>query len=38
VLVAACVVAVVFTWAKQGPLAPGWSKRAGTPPPAADTR
>ena len=38
VLVTACVVAVVFTWAKQGPLAPGWSKRAGTPPPAAETR
>ncbi len=30
VLVAALAVAVVFTWAKQGPFAPGWSKRAGT--------
>lgn len=30
VLVTACAVAVVFTWAKQGPFAPGWSKRAGT--------
>jgi methionine sulfoxide reductase heme-binding subunit len=38
VLVTACAVAVVFTWAKQGPLAPGWSKRAGTPPPAAGTK
>lgn len=32
VVVTACAVAVVLTWAKQGPLAPGWSKRAGTPP------
>ena len=31
-VVTACAVAVVFTWAKQGPFAPGWSKRAGTPP------
>jgi len=30
VLVTVCAVAVVFTWAKQGPFAPGWSKRAGT--------
>jgi sulfoxide reductase heme-binding subunit YedZ len=30
VLVTACAVAVVFTWAKQGPFAPGWSKRSGT--------
>lgn len=29
-LVTACAVAVVFTWAKQGPFAPGWSKRSGT--------
>jgi methionine sulfoxide reductase heme-binding subunit len=32
IVVTACAVAVVFTWAKQGPFAPGWSKRAGTPP------
>ncbi len=32
VVVTACAVAVVFAWAKQGPFAPGWSKRAGTPP------
>jgi sulfoxide reductase heme-binding subunit YedZ len=38
VIVTACAVAVVFAWAKQGPLAPGWSKRAGTPPPAAGTK
>jgi sulfoxide reductase heme-binding subunit YedZ len=37
VIVTACAVAVVFAWAKQGPLAPGWSKRAGTPP-AAGTK
>lgn len=37
VIVTACTVAVVFAWAKQGPFAPGWSKRAGTPP-AADTK
>jgi sulfoxide reductase heme-binding subunit YedZ len=30
VLVTACAVAVVFTWAKQGPFAPNWSKRSGT--------
>jgi sulfoxide reductase heme-binding subunit YedZ len=30
VLVTACAVAVVFTWARQGPFAPGWSKRSGT--------
>ena len=30
VLVTACAVALVFTWAKQGPFAPGWSKRSGT--------
>ena len=35
VLVTACAVAVVVLWARQGPLAPGWSKRAGTPPPPA---
>jgi sulfoxide reductase heme-binding subunit YedZ len=34
IVVTACAVAVVFTWAKQGPYAPGWSKRAGTPPAA----
>jgi sulfoxide reductase heme-binding subunit YedZ len=38
VVVTACTVAVVFAWAKQGPFAPGWSKRAGTPPPAAGSR
>ena len=32
VVVTACAVAVVVLWARQGPLAPGWSKRAGTPP------
>ena len=37
VIVTACTVAVVFTWAKQGPFAPGWSKRSGTPP-AAGTK
>lgn len=37
VIVTACAVAVVFTWAKQGPLAPGWSKRSGTQP-AAGTK
>ncbi|HEV7657516.1 MAG TPA: ferric reductase-like transmembrane domain-containing protein [Mycobacteriales bacterium] len=30
VLVTACAVALVFTWAKQGPFAPNWSKRSGT--------
>jgi methionine sulfoxide reductase heme-binding subunit len=30
VLVTACSVAVVVLWARQGPFAPGWSKRAGT--------
>jgi sulfoxide reductase heme-binding subunit YedZ len=30
VLVTACAVALVSTWAKQGPFAPGWSKRSGT--------
>jgi len=35
VIVTACMVAVVFTWARQGPLAPGWSRRAGTPPAGA---
>lgn len=34
VVVTACAVALVATWAKQGPLAPGWSKRAGTSPTA----
>ncbi len=34
VVVTACSVALVVTWAKQGPLAPGWGKRAGTPPSA----
>lgn len=33
VLLTACAIALVFTWAKQGPFAPGWSKRANTPPP-----
>ena len=33
VVLTAFAVAVVFTWAKQGPFAPGWSKRANTPPP-----
>ena len=28
-------VVVLVLWAWQGPLAPGWSKRAGTPPPAS---
>lgn len=37
VLVTALAVAIVFTWAKQGPLAPGWSKRSGTQP-AAGTK
>ena len=37
-LVAACAVAVVFTWAKQGPFAPNWSKRANTPPPVVGAR
>lgn len=37
VVVTACTVAAVVLWARQGPLAPGWSKRAGTPPaPAAE--
>jgi sulfoxide reductase heme-binding subunit YedZ len=35
IVVTACTVVLVFAWAKQGPLAPGWSKRAGTPPPAS---
>jgi methionine sulfoxide reductase heme-binding subunit len=30
VLVTACAIAVVFSWAKQGPFAPDWSKRSGT--------
>jgi hypothetical protein len=30
VLLTACAIAVVFTWAKQGPFAPNWSKRSGT--------
>lgn len=38
VLVTACAVVVVFTWAKQGPFAPGWSKRANTPPPVVGAR
>jgi sulfoxide reductase heme-binding subunit YedZ len=29
-LVMACAVAIVFSWARQGPFAPGWSKRSGT--------
>lgn len=32
IVVTVGAVAVVFTWAMQGPFAPGWSKRAGTPP------
>ena len=27
----------LVAWTRQGPLAPGWSHRAGTPPPAAST-
>jgi methionine sulfoxide reductase heme-binding subunit len=39
VLLAAGAVATVVVWARQGPLAPGWSKRAGTPPaPATEHR
>lgn len=38
VLLTACAVAVVFAWAKQGPFAPGWSKRANTPPPVVGAR
>jgi predicted ferric reductase len=34
-LVSACAVAAVVVWARQGPLAPGWSERAGTPAPTA---
>jgi predicted ferric reductase len=30
VVLTACAVVVVFTWAKQGPFTPGWSKRSGT--------
>jgi sulfoxide reductase heme-binding subunit YedZ len=37
VLVTVAAVAVTYAWAKQGPFAPGWSKRAGTPP-AAGTK
>lgn len=37
-LVTLCAVAVVFTWARQGPFAPGWSKRANTPPPVVGAR
>lgn len=37
VLVTACAVAVLLSWARQGPLAPGWSKRAGTPAPAGSS-
>jgi sulfoxide reductase heme-binding subunit YedZ len=35
VMVTAAAVALVVVWARQGPLAPGWGKRAGTPPPAS---
>ncbi len=38
VLVTACAVATVVVWARHGPLAPGWSKRAGTPPAATEGR
>jgi predicted ferric reductase len=37
VVVTVCAVAVVYAWAVQGPFAPGWSKRSGTPP-AAGTK
>jgi len=35
VMVTAFAVAAVVVWARQGPLAPGWGKRAGTPVPAS---
>jgi DMSO/TMAO reductase YedYZ heme-binding membrane subunit len=38
VLVTACAIAVVVTWAKQGPFAPNWSKRANAPPPVVGAR
>jgi sulfoxide reductase heme-binding subunit YedZ len=38
VLVTAFAVAAVVFWARQGPLAPGWGKRAGTPVPASAGR
>lgn len=38
VLVTAASVAAVVVWARQGPLAPGWGKRAGTQTPAAVSR
>jgi predicted ferric reductase len=38
VIVTACAVAAVVVWARQGPLAPGWGKRAGTPVPASAGR
>jgi sulfoxide reductase heme-binding subunit YedZ len=38
VMVTACAVAAVVVWARQGPLAPGWGKRAGTPVPASAGR
>jgi sulfoxide reductase heme-binding subunit YedZ len=38
VMVTACAVAAVVMWARQGPLAPGWGKRAGTPVPASAGR
>jgi predicted ferric reductase len=38
VLVTAMSVAAVVVWARQGPLAPGWGKRAGTQAPAAVAR
>ena len=30
VVLTACAVVIVVTWARQGPFAPGWSKRSGT--------
>lgn len=35
VALTACGLAVLVTWARQGPLQAGWSQRAGTPPPAS---
>lgn len=38
VVVTALAVALVFTWAKQGPFAPNWSKRSGTQSTSAGTK
>jgi sulfoxide reductase heme-binding subunit YedZ len=38
VMVTACAVAAVVVWARQGPLAPGWGKRAGTSPLSSASR